>query len=120
MLELTKREAQVLELRTSGLKNREVADKLGISNDTVKFYVKQLIMKGAMEPRPRTHERIDGVAVVKIFMSRALTPDQKLDQIRMLFFDQGDGSTYDWAVELIRKDDEARQKRIKQLDQGGQ
>jgi transposase len=120
MKPLSIREEQVFELRTAGLKNRQVAERLGITEDTVKSHVKQLINKGFMTPRLGGRDRIDGVEVVRIVTSRRLTPDQKLDQIRLLFSNQGLGTTLDWAEELLRKDDEAKQRNADKLDQIGQ
>jgi DNA-binding NarL/FixJ family response regulator len=42
---LTDREVQVLELVTDGQRNREIAVELGISENTVKFHLKNIVEK---------------------------------------------------------------------------
>ncbi len=42
---LTEREAQVLDLVTQGLRNKEIADRLGISQNTVKYHLGNILSK---------------------------------------------------------------------------
>ena len=49
--ELTLRERQVLELITEGLTNRQIGDRLGLAEKTVKNYVSGLLAKLGMERR---------------------------------------------------------------------
>jgi Response regulator containing a CheY-like receiver domain and an HTH DNA-binding domain len=50
-VELTLRERQALELITEGLTNRQIGDRLGIAEKTVKNYVSSLLAKLGMERR---------------------------------------------------------------------
>ena len=52
-VEITERERQVLEYLAEGLRNKEIAGKLGISEETVKFHVRGLLSKPGV--RDRTH-----------------------------------------------------------------
>jgi len=51
MPELTLRERQVLELIADGLTNRQIGDRLGLAEKTVKNYVSELLAKLGMERR---------------------------------------------------------------------
>jgi DNA-binding NarL/FixJ family response regulator len=48
---LTKRELEVLELMASGARNKEIADSLGIAEETVKMHVKSIISKLGADDR---------------------------------------------------------------------
>jgi|SRR5688572_6408103 len=50
--ELTPREMQVLQLLASGLPNREIADRLGISEHTIKFHIASIL--GKLQASSRT------------------------------------------------------------------
>lgn len=43
--ELTKRELEVLEYVVMGLSNKEVAEKLGVSKDTIRVYMNKIYLK---------------------------------------------------------------------------
>jgi two-component system, NarL family, response regulator len=51
--ELTPREIQVLKLAASGLANKQIADRLGVAEGTVKHYVVVILAK--LEAQDRTH-----------------------------------------------------------------
>ena len=51
--ELTVRELEILQLVADGLKNKEIADRLFISENTVKNHIQNLLEK--MQTRDRTH-----------------------------------------------------------------
>lgn len=51
--ELTPRELQVLALIRDGSRNKQIADKLGISETTVNFHIKNIVEK--LQARDRTH-----------------------------------------------------------------
>jgi len=48
---LTQREAQVVDLLASGCRNREIADRLGMSEKTVRNHVSHLLVKFSVEDR---------------------------------------------------------------------
>jgi DNA-binding NarL/FixJ family response regulator len=55
--ELTPREVQVLELLAEGLPNRGIADRLGISDQTVKYHVASIMGKLGTSNRVETVRR---------------------------------------------------------------
>jgi DNA-binding NarL/FixJ family response regulator len=63
--ELTRREVQVLELIRDGRKNKQIADHLSISENTVNFHIKNIV--GKLGANDRTH-------AVTIAMRRGLLP----------------------------------------------
>jgi DNA-binding NarL/FixJ family response regulator len=53
---LTRREAEILELITHGFKNQEIADRLFISRETVRWHIRVLYSKIGLQLRPRKLE----------------------------------------------------------------
>ena len=51
--ELTPREMEVLELIREGNKNKQIADKLSISETTVNYHIKNIV--GKLQANDRTH-----------------------------------------------------------------
>jgi DNA-binding CsgD family transcriptional regulator len=50
-IQLSRRESQLVALVSSGLRNREIADTLGISEGTVKVYLSRLFLKVGAKDR---------------------------------------------------------------------
>ncbi|MFK5857141.1 MAG: LuxR family transcriptional regulator [Bacteroidota bacterium] len=59
--ELSQREAQVLELISRGYKNSEIADKLFVSQNTVKSHIKNIYVKLDVKNRVEALKRVDVV-----------------------------------------------------------
>jgi WD40 repeat protein/serine/threonine protein kinase len=68
---LTERELDVLRLMVDGLSNQEIAEKLFLTAQTVKWYVKQIYDKLDARSRPRAIER---AIALRLFESKAAAP----------------------------------------------
>lgn len=66
--QLTARELEILQLIRQGYKNRQIADELGISRETVRWHIRSLYSKLGMHSReditayPDSHRRIEGIS----------------------------------------------------------
>ena len=63
---LTHRELQVLELLAEGLPNKAIADRLGISDQTVKFHIASIMGKLGASNRVETVRRAVGRGLVSL------------------------------------------------------
>jgi len=64
-VELTEREAQTLALISEGMSNKQIARQLGISDGTVKVYVKNLLRKLNLRSRLELAARVHRDALTR-------------------------------------------------------
>jgi DNA-binding NarL/FixJ family response regulator len=91
-IHLTPREGHLIELLTQGLKNKEIAYQLGITEGTVKVYLSKLYQKVGAKDRfdlalygLKNH----GLASTAAGQSPAKSPDSKSDALRTLMTRMG-------------------------------
>lgn len=74
--DLTEREGQTLSLLVGGLSNKQIARELGISDSTVKIYVRNLLRKFRLNSRLELATRIHSAGASKLFESHAPAPEE--------------------------------------------
>ena len=75
---LSTRELEVLQLLSNGLSNRDIADKLYLSTETVKWYNKQLFLKLGVSNRTQAANR---AVELKLLESEQFSPAQKKERV---------------------------------------
>jgi predicted ATPase/DNA-binding CsgD family transcriptional regulator len=75
---LTRREKDVLALLSGNLSNREIAEQLVVSVNTVKWYVRQIIAKLGVQNRRQAVERARGLGLLEGGQKTMFMPQTKL------------------------------------------
>jgi predicted ATPase/DNA-binding CsgD family transcriptional regulator len=75
---LTRREKDVLALLSGNLSNREIAEQLVVSVNTVKWYVRQIIAKLGVQNRRQAVERARGMGLLEGGQKTMFMPQTKL------------------------------------------